>query len=683
MGDGRLAPPRGRALLVALAGRRLLEVRQQVPDGALLQALVHAQLATARVAPGDRLYLSAFSEAKELLLFGQMNVTTMEQGRATAAAPFSRIRHSFVVPEDTARVLESADGARLRFARASAYELHPLALRRPIELNAESAAKLDRLLDSSLAPHPAAASESAPAPSSPPPSRSVPPEVGSPSQRDSHVPDARPAGLSGAWSRLGARLRGSRSPTAHGRSPLSGSPAASPARPVPGRSSAETRRPEDIPVEEVLGPRASNALRRPRVSLLTLGAVVTRSRDELLAAPGLGTGSLDEIERVLESYGLQLRRPRRQPEPDPGDRGIDQLGLSVPAYVALAGSGVKTLGDLMTRDLAILANEHDFSAAVSREVGELAARYRQRPGQSAASGDASESSARPQGSEVDGPGARRSAISARDLDILKRRDDGETLASIAASHGVSRERIRQIVNAHRGVSARGGRHAGAAGDSQLGARVSQSDDARSNRGAREATRKDLESRARAWHWDELVLALDLYKREGQNASPTSCAELSELLRAMPVERHLSKDPRFRSASSVALKLANIGSIDPARAGGMPRGSARDREVWDAFASRPDLLAREVRRVLGEIAGATGDRPRGRDRIPQDAAAGKAGSSSRRNRFGSFVELTTAGFAVVCEACGHRDDSVATLDEANAGLAAHRAEPRHVALDSRA
>lgn len=102
---------------------------------------------------------------------------------------------------------------------------------------------------------------------------------------------------------------------------------------------------------------------------------------------------------------------------------------------------------------------------------------------------------------------------------------------------------------------------------------------------------EYRSRKDQWLRDELLLALDLYIREGSNAPKASLEELSRLLRVLPIEPELAvADPTFRSPSAVSLKLHNFSSLDPTHAGvGMPRVGRRDVEVWDEFAADPNRV----------------------------------------------------------------------------------------------
>jgi 5-methylcytosine-specific restriction protein A len=112
------------------------------------------------------------------------------------------------------------------------------------------------------------------------------------------------------------------------------------------------------------------------------------------------------------------------------------------------------------------------------------------------------------------------------------------------------------------------------------------------------------SRAQAWLRDELILALDLYLREGPNPGAGSAAELSGTLRSIPIEEELTESPRFRSPQSITYKLQNFVAIDPDRATtGFSHGGREDQNVWDEFAADPARLhevALAIRANLGTL-----------------------------------------------------------------------------------
>src|SRR4051794_6155112 len=98
------------------------------------------------------------------------------------------------------------------------------------------------------------------------------------------------------------------------------------------------------------------------------------------------------------------------------------------------------------------------------------------------------------------------------------------------------------------------------------------------------------SRKQAWLRDELVLALDLYAREGKTADLAARTKVSDMLRSIPVVKHLASDPGFRGEKAVSYKLYNFVHIDPNDPSiGFPNGGKADQEVWDEFIGDPQRL----------------------------------------------------------------------------------------------
>ena len=108
-----------------------------------------------------------------------------------------------------------------------------------------------------------------------------------------------------------------------------------------------------------------------------------------------------------------------------------------------------------------------------------------------------------------------------------------------------------------------------------------------------------------WAHDELILALELYLREGQlDSNHPLVSELSTVLNALPIHTVRPDAEKFRNPNGVAMKLANYAALDPNYPGaGLGAGGRRDAEVWDRYADKPE----ELKRVAALIrTGATGD-----------------------------------------------------------------------------
>jgi 5-methylcytosine-specific restriction protein A len=108
----------------------------------------------------------------------------------------------------------------------------------------------------------------------------------------------------------------------------------------------------------------------------------------------------------------------------------------------------------------------------------------------------------------------------------------------------------------------------------------------------------MKPRRQAWMRDELILALDLYFTDGGHYYSASMNELSQVLRAIPVEPENASDPGFRGEKSVMAKLGNFAALDPdSPKPGRPNVGQLDHEVWEEFS--PD------RGHLHEVASAIG------------------------------------------------------------------------------
>jgi 5-methylcytosine-specific restriction enzyme A len=108
-----------------------------------------------------------------------------------------------------------------------------------------------------------------------------------------------------------------------------------------------------------------------------------------------------------------------------------------------------------------------------------------------------------------------------------------------------------------------------------------------------------------WTIDEVILAMDLYLRIGTShkAHPDVIA-LSSLLNSLPIHGTAAGAADFRNPSGVALKLANLASLDPNYSGkGMASASQTDRAVWNRFFDNREELSRLADAIRsGAVAG---------------------------------------------------------------------------------
>ena len=106
-----------------------------------------------------------------------------------------------------------------------------------------------------------------------------------------------------------------------------------------------------------------------------------------------------------------------------------------------------------------------------------------------------------------------------------------------------------------------------------------------------------------WSKDELILALDLYLRRGgsrgMSASSSDAIVLSQVLRSLPVHPvDVRRQDRFRTPSSVALKLHNLAAVDPGHPNaGMSNSGSGDRWVWRRWSDDPRRLSELAQTVL--------------------------------------------------------------------------------------
>jgi 5-methylcytosine-specific restriction protein A len=170
------------------------------------------------------------------------------------------------------------------------------------------------------------------------------------------------------------------------------------------------------------------------------------------------------------------------------------------------------------------------------------------------------------------------------------------------------------------------------------------------------------SRRQAWLRDELILALDLYIREGKGAPPRSRQRVSDLLRSLPIERELTEDPRFRSEKAVSYKLHNFVGIDPNDPTiGFSHGGAGDAEVWDEFAHDPARLAVTAASIAADIESGRPAPPVYRDEDDPDEADAPEGKlltrrHRQRERSSKLVKQKKDDARkryrkLACEACG--------------------------------
>jgi len=111
-------------------------------------------------------------------------------------------------------------------------------------------------------------------------------------------------------------------------------------------------------------------------------------------------------------------------------------------------------------------------------------------------------------------------------------------------------------------------------------------------------------RSPAWTREEVILALDLYKRfypRIPGPATPEVVEVSRILNQIDIHPAHLRPEDFRSPKAVSLKLSNLRSLDPTtESEGLKATSKIDREVWDELAGNPAALADAVRDIRSMI-----------------------------------------------------------------------------------
>jgi hypothetical protein len=228
----------------------------------------------------------------------------------------------------------------------------------------------------------------------------------------------------------------------------------------------------DLRLEELdLTVRTFNALRR--AGFQTLGDVAARHTSELEAIPNFGQKSLAEIvsvitERSLSSPSAERRlsgTPCEEPTPERVDNAegprsrtkgagsevrLEELDLSVRTSNGLRRAGLLTVADVAARNVSELAAIPNFG---KKSVAEILSAL-----DAHSLGTAPTSASQLTGSKTR-PNVRAAAM-------ITSIAEGATLQEVADQHGVTRERVRQILKQH-GASARTGAEARRARSQEL------------------------------------------------------------------------------------------------------------------------------------------------------------------------------------------------------------------------
>lgn len=160
-----------------------------------------------------------------------------------------------------------------------------------------------------------------------------------------------------------------------------------------------------------------------------------------------------------------------------------------------------------------------------------------------------------------------------------------------------------------------------------------------------------------WVRDEILLALDVYfqhDRKYLEPHHPAIVELSQLLNSLPIHSLESRSPTFRNPACVAMKIANLMSIDPAKGYKLSSVGQMDREVWEEFKDDPQRvheLAEAIRQGAPLLAATTQDDDEG---FPEGKVVEKLHRARERNRklVGEKIkQVKKATGLLCCEACG--------------------------------
>jgi len=182
-----------------------------------------------------------------------------------------------------------------------------------------------------------------------------------------------------------------------------------------------------------------------------------------------------------------------------------------------------------------------------------------------------------------------------------------------------------------------------------------------------------------WEYDELLLALDVYFRKPrarQSKKDPAVADLSRVLRALPLPIERPDPERFRNVNGVFMKLQNFKAVDPSytaygRTGLGAGATEREQTLFEQFADNQDelqALAQQIRDRVEE----------GGEALPATPEEGEQGSvegrllyrvhktrERKRSEEKKRAVLKETG-RLECEACGF--DFLAVYGERGRGFA---------------
>ena len=106
-----------------------------------------------------------------------------------------------------------------------------------------------------------------------------------------------------------------------------------------------------------------------------------------------------------------------------------------------------------------------------------------------------------------------------------------------------------------------------------------------------------------WTEEEMILAADLaYKRQwrGVNTKTPGINELSQLLRSAKIHPEAAKDDRFRSPSSVSMKVNNLIAGHPQHIGVGLRSTSAEKAIVQKFLDDPNKMVIQAALIRNQV-----------------------------------------------------------------------------------
>lgn len=135
--------------------------------------------------------------------------------------------------------------------------------------------------------------------------------------------------------------------------------------------------------------------------------------------------------------------------------------------------------------------------------------------------------------------------------------------------------------------------------------------------------KNTPTRNPKWSRDELILALDFYLEHRPSLPDKNTSQLQELSKTL--NKLMNKlghtgNNKYRNPNGVYMKLMNFLPFDSTYSGkGLSRGGKGDKEVWDSYADKPDLLKSIANNIKANISSDVGPALYDYDDLDEDEA----------------------------------------------------------------